>query len=108
MIALASRPCRAPYVVTQEAPQGAILLGVPTGRTCVRYAMNEQAHRVWELCDGTRTVAEIIGLLRGEYDTSDQPVMRDVLDLLRELASERLVNGDGWTYARRRTSIGYR
>jgi hypothetical protein len=40
--------------------------------------LNETAALVWDLCDGTRTVDEILDLLRGAYPESADSLPADV------------------------------
>ena len=58
------------------------------------YSLNELGSRIWQLCDGARSVAEIIQIIGDEYDVSPDRVQHDVLGLLQELASERLVESN--------------
>jgi hypothetical protein len=55
------------------------------------YNLNELGSRVWQLCDGVHSVAEIIQIIGDEYDVSPDRVQHDLLVLLQELAGERLV-----------------
>ena len=55
------------------------------------FALNEVGARVWELSDGSRTVAEIATLLADEYDAPAAVIKADVLELLGELEVEQLV-----------------
>ncbi len=55
------------------------------------YALNEVGARVWDLCDGTRSVSDVIALLSAEFDAPAATIDQDVLDLLHELCDERLV-----------------
>jgi coenzyme PQQ biosynthesis protein PqqD len=56
-------------------PEGAVLL-------------NDTGREILELVDGTRTVAEIAGLLRERYQTD---VTADVTDYLSHLAERELI-----------------
>ena len=55
------------------------------------FALNEVGARVWELSDGSRTVAEIATQLADEYDAPVAVIQADVLELLGELEVEQLV-----------------
>ena len=55
------------------------------------FALNEVGARVWELSDGSRTIAEIAALLADEYDAPVAVIQADVLELLGELEVEQLV-----------------
>jgi len=45
--------------------------------------LNETAALVWDLCDGARTVDEIVGLLRDAYPEAADTLAADVEDALR-------------------------
>ena len=48
-------------------------------------ALNPQAATVLQLCDGTRTVSEIIAELQSRYLGDQQTMRRDILDCLQRL-----------------------
>ena len=50
--------------------------------------LNETATIIWKLCDGTRTVTEIIDLLNQVYADSEEKVDADVNSALAQLAAE--------------------
>jgi coenzyme PQQ biosynthesis protein PqqD len=83
-----SRPVRRQRVLVQTADDQMMLLDLDGG---MYFALNDVGARVWELCDGTRTVAEISSLLANEYDAPATMIDDDVLELLGELAAEQLV-----------------
>ena len=72
----------------QSADDQTMLLDLDGG---TYFALNEVGARVWELSDGSRTVAEIATLLADEYDAPVAVIQADVLELLGELEVEQLV-----------------
>ena len=72
----------------QSADDQTMLLDLDGG---MYFALNDVGARVWELCDGAHTVAEISALLANEYDAPPAMIEDDVLELLGELATEQLV-----------------
>src|SRR5262245_48426422 len=50
--------------------------------------LNETATIIWKLCDGSRSVTEIIDLLNQVYADSGENVDADVADAIAELAAE--------------------
>jgi hypothetical protein len=50
--------------------------------------LNETATVIWKLCDGSRTVQEIIDLLKKEYPGSELAVATDVREAIELLVSE--------------------
>ena len=91
MIQEASRPQRRERVLSQGAGDEAMLLDLDGG---TYFALNEVGARVWTLCDGDRSVGTIAGILSEEYDADAGVILGDVLELLGELAAERLVTLD--------------
>jgi pyrroloquinoline quinone biosynthesis protein D len=55
-------------------------------------ALNPTAAEILGLCDGQRTVEEIVALLRGKYESQD--ITADVEELLAGLAAKGLVTYD--------------
>lgn len=56
------------------------------------FTLNEVGARIWELCDGQRSAAQISAAVAEEYDAPSQTIERDVLELLTELQAEGLVS----------------
>jgi len=50
--------------------------------------LNATATLIWKLCDGHRTVQDIIDLFKKEYPTSADAVAADVREAIEHLASE--------------------
>jgi coenzyme PQQ biosynthesis protein PqqD len=53
--------------------------------------LNEMAAVIYRLCDGTRTVQEIIDVLRDQYPASEADIPADVTSALDMLAAEGAV-----------------
>ena len=49
--------------------------------------LNHVARRIWELADGTRTVAQIAEALAAEFDVSSDVVLADSCRFINELAA---------------------
>jgi coenzyme PQQ synthesis protein D (PqqD) len=84
-----SRPVRRSDVLAQAAGETVILLTPDSGEY---FTLNEVGGRIWELSDGSRSVADIAGLLVEEYEAPLAEIQADALELLGELAEERLVS----------------
>lgn len=65
-----------------------MVLDVKTG---LLYPLNAVATRIWELCDGGRSVAAIAETITGEFDAEETTIRSDVLAFVEALASARLV-----------------
>lgn len=85
---LDSRPRPRDGILRQEADGSVVLLCLESGRY---YSLNLVGSRVWELCDGVRTLAEIAGQLAQEFDAPRPVIEADVLSLVGELLGEKLV-----------------
>lgn len=85
---IAALPRRSDRALAQEMAGSLVLLNPETGQY---YRLDEVGARIWELCDGARSVSDIVGVLCDEYDAPPATVEADTRDLLAELAGERLV-----------------
>jgi Coenzyme PQQ synthesis protein D (PqqD) len=82
------RPAHAQQVIAQKVSNTMVLLHLGTGEY---YNLDEVGLRVWELCDGTRSVPDLVSAICREFDAPPQQVEQDLLELLEELAAEQLV-----------------
>jgi hypothetical protein len=55
------------------------------------YGLNPVGARVWSLIQEPRTVGDVCAAITAEYDVEPARCQRDVIDLLRNLADERLI-----------------
>ncbi|ETX03300.1 MAG: hypothetical protein ETSY1_00375 [Candidatus Entotheonella factor] len=83
-----SRLCRSDRVLTQQASETMILLSMHNGQY---YELNDVGHSVWELCDGTRRIDEMIAIVCDMYEAPAAAVRADVMELLQELVDEKLL-----------------
>jgi hypothetical protein len=82
------RPRRQEQIVVQKGSQDALLFNMDDGSY---YALNEVGNRIWELCDGTHGVAQMVCIVAKEYGTPAEIVETDVLELLDDLRSKNLI-----------------
>ncbi len=75
-------------IVTQQASKTMVLLDVEGGEY---YSLNPVGARAWELCDGSRSVEEVIAIVCQEYDAPEEDVRKDVIELLEDLTTENLL-----------------
>ncbi len=52
---------------------------------------NPVGSRVWELCDGSRTVDEVIDRIVAEYDVDRARAQEDVVAFVEQLIAERVI-----------------
>ena len=57
--------------------------------------LNPTGSRIWELADGTRTIAQIVETLTAEYDVDETHAERTTLELLDTLADKGMIIWDG-------------
>jgi hypothetical protein len=88
MIEPETRLCQREGLLSQRAADTRILLDPKDGRY---YALDEVSGRIWDLCDGTRTVAQVVATLCGEYDAPAETVEADALEFLGDLANDGLI-----------------
>ena len=84
MIELTAYPVPSPQAVGRQLDGEAVVVLPEQGRVKV---LNEVGARVWELADGSRTVADIVETLAGEYDADPAEIKEDVLTFLAGLVA---------------------
>lgn len=87
-VVLDERLRRQDGVLAQEAQGQTVLLRLEDGGY---YALDEVGAMIWELCDGSRAVAEIVAILCEEFDAAESTVREDVLEFIGDLRRERLL-----------------
>ena len=75
-------------ILKQEAAGTVVLLNMDDGRY---FALDEVGGRVWDLCDGSRTLSEIAAILAEEYEAPAETIERDLAELINDLTNEDLV-----------------
>ena len=83
-------PKRREGVASQVADGEAVLLDIESGEY---FALNPVGSRIWELCDGTRSPAEIVSVICDEFEVAEDVATSDAHEILDELEKERLVVG---------------
>ena len=81
-------PARRDGVLAQEAQGQTVLLRLDDGGY---YALDEVGAAIWELCDGERSVAEMVTALAGQFDAPLETLERDVTEFVAELRREALL-----------------
>ena len=84
-----SRPRRRGDVLSKEAGDTVVLLTPDSGEY---FTLNEVGGRIWELADGSRSVSEIAEVLAQEYEAPTDEIEADALEVLGELAEEKLLD----------------
>lgn len=91
-INLQSRPARVERLLSHKGDEELVLLDPEDGSY---YTLDEVGARIWELADGTRTVAQIAEALDEEFEAPHEEIQADLLELLAELAASGLVSDAG-------------
>jgi len=65
-----------------------ILLNPESGQY---YTLDEVGARVWDLCDGSRQVADLVSAIHAEFDAPIAAIEADIVELLNDLARDELV-----------------
>jgi len=81
-------PRRGEQVIAQKASNDLLLFNIEDGNY---YSLNEIGSRIWELCDGTRSVPELVEALAAEYEAPSEELEKDVTELLESLQSGKLI-----------------
>jgi hypothetical protein len=61
------------------------------GETSELHALNEVGARIWELTDGSRTLADIAAVIQEEYEVDADRAQADVNEFISELVGKQLV-----------------
>jgi hypothetical protein len=56
------------------------------------YPLNSVGARIWDLCDGARSVDEIVGLLTAEFEAPEPTIRGDAIEFIERLADAKLVS----------------
>jgi hypothetical protein len=67
----------------------------------VAHELNPTARAVWELCDGTTTIDELVDAIRRVFSVDRAVAVADVVTVVDQLEAAGLV---GWSDAPRKTS----
>ena len=82
------QPRRRERVLVERVDEETVLLDVDSGSY---FALNDVGARIWELCDGERSVDDIVATITAEYDVDTGTARADVAELLSTLAGEQLL-----------------
>jgi hypothetical protein len=84
---------QSPNIVSRNIAGEVIL--VPIARSADElesiYTLNETASAIWDALDGHRTLADLLALVMDEYDVEADVAMRDLLELVEQLAQVKAV-----------------
>jgi hypothetical protein len=73
---------KSPGLVVEEL-EDEILLYRPSNHQAIH--LNATAAAIWKLCDGTRTISEVVDCLVAEYPTERTNITREVQEVVNRL-----------------------
>jgi Coenzyme PQQ synthesis protein D (PqqD) len=88
MMNLQSCPQRNEQVIAQKASSDFLLFDMNDGNY---YSLNEVGCRIWELCDGNHSIAQIVESLVAEYDVPAETLTKDAWELIEKLRTGKLI-----------------
>jgi Coenzyme PQQ synthesis protein D (PqqD) len=96
---LENRLVRGEKILAKAGPDSdtVILLNPEDGQY---YTLEGVGARIWDLCDGKRSVSDVISAISEEYDAPPATVQADVIELLGDLEKEGLILADDGTTGR--------
>ena len=80
---------RRPDVEAHQLPDESLLLFAQSGSTAV--PVNKSGAKIWELCDGARTVDEIVDELASFYEAPRSQIEQDAREFLAALVRHGLL-----------------
>jgi Coenzyme PQQ synthesis protein D (PqqD) len=91
-IRIPERPCKKPELVGEELEgmDEVIYVDAETGSN---FSLNIVAATILELCDGTRTDADIAAIILSNMDADPERVHNDTRAILEEFAAYGLIHG---------------
>jgi coenzyme PQQ biosynthesis protein PqqD len=81
-------PKRGPQVIAQKGSNDLLLFNMEDGNY---YSLNEIGGRIWELCDGSHSVSQVVESLAAEYGAPQEVLEKDVTELLEDLQGGKLI-----------------
>jgi hypothetical protein len=78
-----------PEILATRLDEESVLLNPADGRY---YALDVVGSRAWELCDGSRTLAEIAEVVGAEFEADPAVVRADLAELFADMAGAGLVH----------------
>jgi hypothetical protein len=88
MIDRNSCPKRVPQVIAQKASNDWLLFNMEDGQY---FSLNDIGGRIWELCDGSHSVPQLVAALAAEYDAPPAVLEKDIVELLEGFKNGKLL-----------------
>ena len=91
MVNIEMYPKHCEGVIYRNIEGEAVVLNLDNG---FYYSLNELGTDIWEMCDGTVNIQEMIKCVYDEYEVTYEQARDDVLELMGDLVREGLVTVD--------------
>lgn len=88
MVKHENKPAHAEHVLSSQIQDEMLALNLEQGQY---YAFEGIGPRIVELCDGLRSVEEIITTLETEYEASIETIREDTVEFIEKLISKKLL-----------------
>lgn len=85
---LASVPTHQPDIAWRAIADEGLLVDPRTGKI---YPLDPVGLRLWQMCDGTRKVSEIVQKLLQEFDVTEEVLTQDVVNYVESLQAQDLL-----------------
>ena len=87
MIASNQIVAKSPETISRIIGQEAVIILPIRGELKV---VNDVGARIWELADGTRTIADLIGIICEEYEVIREQADMDILDFIQQMVDKKI------------------
>jgi len=88
MLASNQKVEKTPNCVSRTIGQEVVIILPSIGEVKV---LNEVGARIWELADGTRTIADLVQQICEEYDVDPQQAEIDAVDFIQKMMDKKML-----------------
>ena len=85
-----ARPTKMDHLIQHDLDDEVLVYDPVVDRT---HRLNVSATRIWELCDGTRSLEDIARVLTEQFEVEFETALQDARAVLEQLKEEQLLTG---------------
>ena len=85
-----ARPTKMDHLIQHDLDDEVLVYDPVVDRT---HRLNVSATRIWELCDGTRSLEDIARALTEQFEVAFETALQDARTVLEQLKEEQLLPG---------------
>ena len=85
-----AKPRKMDHLIQHDMDEEVLVYDPVVDRT---HRLNVSAARIWELCDGTRSLEDIARVLTEQFEVEFETVLQDARAVLEQLKEEQLLTG---------------